>query len=170
MPLTKTRRELFSGFRGGGAQHRPPWTHDEFAFTEACTQCGKCGEVCPQGIIIKGHAGYPIVTFSKEGCTFCGACAEVCETDCFIEAGKRKDKAWTLRALVSTACVEAKGVACRMCQDACEYDALRFQPKLGGAANLVIDENCCTGCGVCVSHCPVGALSILEQSSMEVTS
>ena len=168
MPVAQTRRELFGGVRGGGVQHRPPWARDEYAFTEACTQCGKCQDACPQEIIIRGHAGYPIISFSKAGCTFCGGCAEACEADCFIKPSERTGKPWTLYARVSTACVEAKGVACRMCYDACEYDALRFRPKLGGGANLIIDEDCCTGCGVCVSHCPVGALSMLEQSSVEV--
>ncbi len=170
MTVAQTRRQLFGRLRGGGPQLRPPWAREELSFTQACTQCGKCHDACPQGLIIDGHAGYPIVTFKNDGCTFCGQCVQACDEDCFTAYDEGVGKAWNLRISVSEACVEPKGVTCRMCLDACEFGALSIRPMLGGRAQLSIDADCCTGCGACISSCPVAALATIEQPFLEAAS
>lgn len=164
MTTVQSRRALFARFRGGPAQLRPPWSVPEDRFTDACTQCGKCIAACPTRVITKGHAGYPIVDFANASCTFCGACAAACKEGCFEPTSQA---AWGLRASISQACIEPKGVACRMCADACEPQAIRFRPKLGGGAvaSIALDE--CTGCGACVATCPVKAISISIPESTE---
>ncbi len=156
-----SRRALFARLRGGPEQLRPPWTGNEDDFLEACTRCGKCVAACPTGLIAKGHAGYPIVEFSRASCTFCGACAEVCEPACISRA---PGPAWRLRARISQACVEPKGVTCRRCEEACDAAAIRFRPKLGGGATPSIDLELCTGCGACVAPCPVKAIAMNEMA------
>lgn len=164
--LAASRRALFDRFRGGPAQLRPPWTGDEDAFLKACTRCGKCADACPTGVIRKGHAGYPIVEFARAACTFCGACASACKDDCFEPTS---GMAWKLKASISPACVEPKGVACRMCADACQPRAITFRPKLGGGAVASISTAACTGCGACAAPCPVKAISISASELAEIS-
>lgn len=50
------------------ADEKIGWYH------RTCTGCGRCAEVCPQGIGIDLNA-------SRERCTACGRCADVCPTE-----------------------------------------------------------------------------------------
>lgn len=159
MSAALTRKSLFCRLRGGGVQLRPPWARSEEAFTAACTLCGKCIEACPARILKPGQAGYPIVDFSRGACTFCGACAEACKAGCFARDAHAP---WRLEASIADACIEAKGIACRLCQDACEPRAIRFRPALGGRYTAHVDGAACTGCGACVAPCPVQAITLIE--------
>jgi ferredoxin-type protein NapF len=151
------RRSLFARFRGGPAQVRPPWTRSEADFTGACTQCGACIAACPTGLLTRGHARYPIADFTHTSCIFCGACADACKESCF---DRSLPSPWGLKAQVSAQCVERKGVTCRICGETCEKSAIRFRPRGGGASDVIIDLATCTGCGACVSTCPVKAISM----------
>jgi len=165
-PTEGSRRALFSRLRGNGEQIRPPWSHPDDHFVEMCTLCGDCIKACPTNIIVAGRAGYPIVDFARGYCTFCFRCRDSCTRDCFShEEGQAP---WQLRARIDKNCVELSGVACRVCQDCCEYDAIRFHPIVGGRAkpNVVSDQ--CTGCGACVMACPVRAITIgVPQTQVE---
>lgn len=55
----------------------------------------------------------------------------------------------------------AANVVCRSCGDACGEAAIRFSPRLGGAACPAVLADRCTGCGDCVSACPVGAVTMI---------
>ena len=57
-------------------------------------------------------------------------------------------------------CLSLTGVACRACEDVCAVRAIRFRPNLGGVDRPSIDAEACTGCGDCLSLCPVKALSL----------
>lgn len=64
-------------------------------------------------------------------------------------------------ARVGETCISLAGVACRLCQDPCEPDAIRFQLMTRGRAAPVVDAGRCTGCGHCMPSCPVGALDLV---------
>jgi ferredoxin-type protein NapF len=134
---------------------RPPGARAEADFTEACTRCDDCIRACPQAILVRGRGGFPSVDFTLGGCTFCGACAAACTTGAFALPAT----AWQLRATIGPGCVETKGVACRLCQDPCEANAIRFRPAPGGRYEPAITP-ACTGCGTCVALCPAAAITI----------
>ncbi|MZR11585.1 4Fe-4S dicluster domain-containing protein [Maritimibacter sp. DP07] len=135
-----------------------PWTTSEI-MREACTGCGACVEACPEGILHQGRGGHPVLDFSSP-CTFCAACAEACPEPVF---DLERDPPWTAVAVVASGCLEPQGIACRACEDACDHDALRARPMLGGRAEMRVDADACTGCGGCVPVCPTGAIQIREQ-------
>lgn len=159
-----SRRALFARLRGGPEQIRPPWSRDEADFLEACEPCGMCIAACPTGVLVKGHAGYPIVDFGNAACTLCGKCADVCKQECFIP---RDRVPWSLKASIGKLCVEPKGVVCRACQENCPSDAITFKPLLGGGANPIVSFEKCTGCGACMRPCPVRAISITSHPIQE---
>lgn len=161
MAARLTRRELITKLRGGGTQLRPPWSTGDGVFTEHCTSCGACIRACPTGLLVAGRGGYPIADFANAMCTFCGRCADACgEASCFNES--RALPAWRVRAVISPACVETKGIACRMCEDACPHSAISFVPSGGGRSVARVASESCTGCGCCLSACPVSAIAATE--------
>ncbi len=163
-----TRRELFARLRGGADQIRPPWSRGEGAFVDLCTRCGRCAEACPVEIVVKGHGGFPTVDFARGGCTLCHACVDACRDGCFDRSAPEP---WLLRAAIGDACVEERGVTCRMCEEACEARAIRFTPRRGGGSTASVCAEVCTGCGVCVQVCPVRAIAVtLPAPTAEIAS
>jgi ferredoxin-type protein NapF len=51
------------------------------------------------------------------------------------------------------------GVVCSSCRDACPAQAIHF-PILSRLPLPEVDAEACTGCGACVSVCPVGAIAL----------
>ena len=104
-----SRASLLRGrLRGGPPPLRPPWALAEPAFLEACTRCDACRAACPEGILVRGSGGFPLVDFQRGECTFCGRCAAACEDGALTRPGAR-------------ACVEA-------------FDVPAFDARLGPLA------------------------------------
>ncbi len=70
----------------------------------------------------------------------------------------------SLIAELGGTCISVRGVACRLCGDPCDPSAIRFRPLSGGRVLPEISAETCTGCGVCVPACPVGALTMAPRS------
>ena len=160
MTETLSRRQLFNRFSGRADAIRPPFALSENKFVEACTGCERCLTVCRQGILVGGRGRYPVVDFQRGGCTFCGDCAAACPEPAFL--ADRSGRPWTLTAQVSDGCLERQGISCRLCENRCEANAMRFRPMIGGRSELKIDRARCTGCGACVASCPAKALTVGE--------
>lgn len=77
------------------------------------------------------------------------------------ESSPSNDPAVPKLAVIGPGCIAyAQNVVCRSCGDACEATAIRFSPRLGGAALPVVLNERCTGCGDCVTVCPAGAIAL----------
>lgn len=152
-----SRRQFLRGdVSGRKPALRPPWALEGDAFLAACTRCGDCLPVCPTKIIAIA-AGYPTVDFARGECTFCGACADACKPRALLKA---EAPPWRINAQIRTNCMAFANTVCRSCGDACAAAAIRFRPRLGGAAVPEVDAGKCTGCGACVAPCPVQAIAL----------
>lgn len=154
--VDNSRRRFLRGRPRAPAPLRPPWALPEGEFTDRCSRCGDCLKACPTHILVPGEGGYPGVDFSRGECTFCGDCRTACPTGALAPG----EIPWRLTLSVAESCLPRSGVECRSCEDACEPAAIRFRPRLGGPSLPDIDLERCTGCGACVSPCPVGAISL----------
>jgi len=145
------------------ARVRPPQAIAEDAFLALCVDCTACAEACPEGIIQPDDEGRPILDFKNDGCTFCEACTEACPTGALDAAAARP---WAWRADVGADCLSYNGITCRACSDSCEAGAIRFRLMTGGRDVPLLDPSDCTGCGTCLSVCPVSAISHTSADSV----
>ena len=63
-------------------------------------------------------------------------------------------------ARVADGCLEAQGIVCQACRDACPAGAVRFFPIAGGFARPAIEPARCTACGDCLPACPANAIAL----------
>lgn len=164
--MSASRRSfLFGRFRADRAALRPPWAIEAGAFEARCTRCDDCVRACPSAIVVAGDGGYPKVDFSRGECTFCGDCASVCRAQALRrEAGARP---WALGIAITEGCVARDGIECRVCGEICGEAAIRFRPRIGGAALPEADAERCTGCGACVAPCPAAAIELKQVNALE---
>jgi ferredoxin-type protein NapF len=165
MASNTQRRAFFRRITGAPVAQRPPWALPEPEFANACDGCGDCIRACPQAILVPAAWSLPRVDFARGACTFCQRCADACDRQAFSDPPSTP--AWTLRAQISTACLEPQGIACRVCETACDERALRFRPMTGGRAQVIVSPESCTGCGACLATCPAGAISVVAPNDRE---
>ena len=148
--------------------HRPhpPWAMAAAGFASVCDRCGKCQPACPEGILVAGRAGYPVVDFERGACTFCGACAEACPTGALVRESADATP-WAITARIDESCLARRGISCRACEEPCDAEAVRFRPALGGRSLPAIDDDACSGCGACVRVCPTDAIRVATVSREE---
>ncbi len=150
------RRRFLTGRHGSAAPPiRPPWTTPR-SLADFCTGCGACIDACPERILAMGRDDLPRVDFSAGECTFCKSCAEACPERVFDTAGAP----WDLAAGIDGACLAGDGIYCQSCRDVCSHGAIAFLPVLRSVPRPVVDATACTGCGGCISACPVGAIGL----------
>ncbi len=161
MVTAVSRRQFLRGnVTGRSTALRPPWAVAEDDFVNRCDQCAECIAACPAHLIETASDGYPRVNFSKGECDFCSACARACGTGALVWREDPQHAVWSLSANIEAECIAYRGVVCRTCGEHCEAAAIRFVPVVGRGSLPRIDVESCTGCGACVSVCPVKAIRI----------
>lgn len=137
---------------------RPPGAVPEEVFPAKCIRCGRCVEVCPYRSIIMLdirhgiHAGTPLIEAENIPCYLCMKCVDVCPTGS-LQRVRQENTRMGLAVINTFTCLAYEGIIlCRTCYDKCPFmeKAIRLDQL-----KPVIDENHCTGCGLCTNACPV---------------
>lgn len=154
---------------------RPPWALNESLFTDQCTRCNECINVCEEEIIFKGDGGFPEVDFHRGECTFCEDCLKACEPEAlFKQADALLDQqAFYFEITIDDSCLAKQKTHCQSCKDVCDPGAISMPwPKDVSAGAIQTPEIAiadCTSCGACVSTCPSQSIRITPLASPNTT-
>lgn len=146
---------------------RPPAAVEEEAFLAACTRCDKCIEACPHGALTRASprlwqaAGTPVLDPMRAPCLLCEdrPCVRACP-----DGALRPELPTAIgRARIDpTACLAHQGSFCTTCSERCPVPGA----LLLDAGRPRIDASVCTGCGVCLHHCPAPQNAIAIQPTL----
>jgi ferredoxin-type protein NapG len=135
--------------------HRPPGAVDEETFLRDCTRCDACLEACPHDAIIHGPprfrqaAGTPMIDPHRAPCRMCAdlPCVAACEPGVLsIHVPVKMARALITEPL----CLAHMGTSCTVCFEQCPVEGAITMT----AGKPRIDDDRCTGCGVCHYVCP----------------
>ena len=160
MSLISRSQFLRGDWRGNKPDIRPPGALVESEFAAACDGCGNCVIACEQNIVVMSLRKLPLLDFSQAGCTFCADCAAVCEPGALQQIRETGKPHWQFRAVISDSCVAKHGTSCVRCIEECEFDAIVAKPALFGRTDMQVNNTDCNGCGMCISTCPVNAITL----------
>ncbi len=141
---------------------RPPGAIEEVTFLANCTRCNRCVQACPHTSIIlaptrlREVAGTPILYPDTQPCLMCVdfPCIAVCEPQVLTHSIPKL--IGTARITAQT-CLAYNGTMCTVCSERCPVpNAIRVS-----SGKPTVDENACTGCGVCRYVCPSPENAIL---------
>ncbi len=141
---------------------RPPGAIEEQQFLAGCTRCNECSTACPHQAIrpaadrLGAVAGTPTIEADIAACLMCVdfPCIAACEP------GVLSDQ---IPAIMGTAlitahlCVAHHGTTCTVCSERCPVEgAITIE-----VGKPIVNEELCTGCGVCRYVCPAPENAIL---------
>ena len=147
---------------------RPPGAVDERAFLAGCTKCNECANACPVEAIFSAPprfgsaAGTPMIDPMQAPCVMCEdtPCIAACEPNVLqAELGLRMGTA----KIKQPHCLAFNGTICTVCSERCPVEGALALDQ----GRPVINEQACTGCGVCQYVCPApyNAIAILPVAS-----
>ena len=133
----------------------PPWAHQFDVFSDLCDGCADCVTICPKNIISIDRQNHAKVSFQNNFCDFCGKCEQVCAPKAL---DRNHNPAWTHMVKFKAGCLSSKGITCRLCEESCPTQAIRFSLLPAGRSIPLIDQDKCNGCGACQAACPADAV------------
>lgn len=154
------RRKILLSIKGNSPPPLP-WAIDKQNFYDICNRCNKCLKECKNQIISTDKYGYPYVDFTQGSgeCDFCHHCVDICELPLF---NKIETPPWQHTIQINSACLSLQNIECRSCSDICNYQVINFTPTSKGF-QININKDKCTGCGACLSLCPVNAIQLRDK-------
>ena len=157
---------------------RPPGQQGEQDFLSRCIRCGKCIEACPYESIhvckdvANVASGTPIIEPRTKACRMCHdvPCVPACPTGALRDVESPRDINMGFAVIDLETCVSYKGLRCEVCYRACPLidEAISIDYRINPTDNIhavfapIIDEEVCTGCGLCVERC------ITDESSIRI--
>lgn len=158
---------------------RPPGALPEGDFLATCIRCGACLRICvthtlqaagmENGLI---RWGTPVLNLRIAGCEqHCNLCGRICPSGAIRDLPlmeRRYAKIGTAVLFRERCEAWAKDRLCLLCDEACPYNAIVFQP-VEGHKRPFVDESRCNGCGMCEAVCPVnGEAAIVVYPTDEI--
>ena len=143
---------------------RPPGALPEPDFLNACTRCGACIERCPEETLIAGPDGFPLAQVDKRPCAMCPTtpCITACEPQALVPTAPSAFR-FATAVVMARLCLNSSSLPasdpdaepCERCLDWCPIPgALTVSPEPTATKVPAVDAALCTGCGLCVAHCP----------------
>ena len=107
------------------------------------------------------------IHWSKNVCTGCMSCAVVCSER---QTGMSAPSRSRIQIIVDPLGGDLVAKYCRQCKkahcaEACPEDAIQYDETLRA---WLVDEELCTGCGLCVDACPFEAMRLDMSADMAV--
>jgi len=152
---------------------RPPGALPEDRFVSVCAGCGECLKVCPNNALhptfleagldgIHTPRLVPRIGYCEELCNFCG---RVCPTQAIraLDVEEKRLVQMGIARIDKTRCIaHDTDKTCIVCNEQCSYQAVVLDDKKRPS----IDEDKCTGCGICENKCPVEGESAITVHSV----
>lgn len=157
---------------------RPPGSVPEDLLLSRCYRCGECMKVCVTGgiqpaILEAGISGLwtPLLVSRIGGCEkTCNLCGQVCPSGA-IRSLYLTEKTFVklgTAAIDRTRCIAwEQQKLCLICDEICPFAAVDFKlvaDAEGESKRPFINEEVCTGCGLCEQKCPVEGTSAIVVS------
>jgi ferredoxin len=142
----------------------PPGSNSPSHFSEACTGCHLCVDICPTRVIQPsimqyGHKGIlqPTLDFQVGYCeNECNLCGNVCPTGAIqplLLAHKKQTKIGQVSLKKELCVVFERQEKCGVCIEICPTKAIS-PLEMNGLLHPEVDQDLCTGCGACQFVCP----------------
>lgn len=148
---------------------RPPGALPEGEFLARCTSSGQCVQACPVSAIRldwSGHPtrnGKPVIEPELQACVLCTdlSCTKVCPTGAIQPVARDAIRIGVARWKAES-CFRTSGEDCRICVDKCPVGRRAIDiPRPG--ADISVNPEACTGCGVCEMSCPAQPRAIVVE-------
>ena len=152
-----------------------------------CIKCGKCALACPYqaittaGVETGAAVGTPVIDARAQACRLCERfpCVAACPTGALRDVEDRSDVHMGLAVIDDELCIAFQGMRCEVCYRSCPLidEAIYIDYEMVEGDDIhsmfapTIDEELCTGCGLCVQRCVVSdpevAIAIVPESQRD---